>query len=125
MSTKLLLLAFICLAFTLDLARAKDREVLVSGAGTSTCAQFGTFYKENPLLAESMFFSWAQGYISAMNGSFAARKIGYHNLGAKSAEQQSAYLRTICDQHPLWEYWRAVTDLYQSLPFLPAPSVEK
>jgi hypothetical protein len=41
---------------------------VVAGAGINSCAEFAEFYRRKPETAETAYFGWAQGYMSATNG---------------------------------------------------------
>lgn len=90
------------------------------GIGYASCAIYAKRYAENPKIADFMFFTWAQGYMTAANAEL-ARSGHYHDLGG-SIDDQEAYMHGYCDTHPLASYSEAVMDLYTSLPLKdPAP----
>ncbi len=85
------------------------------GLGLWTCAQFGNQYKLNPSTTETIYFTWAQGFMSGWNGAQMAEKHQYVNLSVMSTEAQEEHIRSYCDQHPLNEYASAVIDLLHLL----------
>jgi len=91
------------------------------GAGASTCGGFAKAYAHDPQ-NEYIFFSWAQGYMSAVNDTLAATGIhNYRDLAGETANQM-ARIRLYCNDHPLADYDIAVMDLYDSLPLKPLPA---
>ena len=83
------------------------------GVGTGTCGQFAQVYKANPKFADTVYASWAQGFMSGWNFSTLPK---YRELGAESYEAQMMHIRNYCDQHPLAAFVQAVMDLYVTLP---------
>src|SRR5689334_9555114 len=41
----------------------------LAGAGAVPCSEFANYYRNDPKMADAMFFSWAQGYISGINNA--------------------------------------------------------
>jgi hypothetical protein len=52
----------------------------VMGPGAATCGKFAAFYRQVPQVAEAVFFAWAQGYMSALNGAYVSSEHGYIEL---------------------------------------------
>ena len=77
------------------------------GAGTYTCAEFAQQYKESPQFVETLYFSWAQGF---MTGQTLGARIK-RDLGG-DIETQKGILRKYCADNPLKSYGEAVVDLY-------------
>jgi len=97
-------------------ATAAEPAVFV-GAGTQSCAVFGQTYQRNPQVAEQVFFSWAQGFMSATNYSLSAanrQQIALNPDGA-SIDIQEAFIRDYCAGHPLDDYTMAVLKLMEQL----------
>ena len=88
------------------------------GAGTLTCAEFGRRYKDasSPDTMETIFFSWAQGYMTALNYLLLQNINRERDLGAVPVETQEAKIRQYCDAHPLADYADAVFELFQQFP---------
>jgi hypothetical protein len=89
------------------------------GVGLSTCGEFANAYRLAPAEAEWVFFSWAQGYMSAMNTaqSFPTTRPQpqLHDLNSMSTKDQERLIRAYCDEHPLGNYIDAVLKLYNTL----------
>jgi hypothetical protein len=88
------------------------------GPGIKTCAEFEKDYAEDRL-TEIAYFLWALGYMSALNLAAVGTFHQYNNLGATSQEEQKAFLRRWCNEHPREKYREGVFALYQTLPNLP------
>jgi hypothetical protein len=63
---------------------------VVMGAGMTSCAEFAKEYRQNPESTESIFFSWAQGFMSGTNLAFLALKKPMHDLNAWSIHDQKS-----------------------------------
>jgi hypothetical protein len=89
------------------------------GIGQESCAQFGKDYQESPEHWETLYFYWAQGYMSALNTALIIRYGIEHDtstdLGKWSAGTQEEFVRSYCDQHPLTEYRDAVDALFSEM----------
>ncbi|MGQ0742177.1 MAG: hypothetical protein ACT4OG_07785 [Alphaproteobacteria bacterium] len=85
------------------------------GVGISTCAQFAQLYRDDPENIELIYFSWAQGFMSGMNGVLLRNGESGRNLNSMSVESQQRHLRAYCDKHPLAVYIDAVGNLFQEL----------
>jgi hypothetical protein len=84
------------------------------GAGTYTCAEFTQQYKESPQFVETLYFSWAQGFMTGQNlGAKIKRDLG------GDIEIQKGFLRTYCAANPHKSYGEAVVDLYANRKPLP------
>ncbi len=98
--------------------RAIAEGIILRGAGTRTCAEFARNYAANPKYFEDLYFTWAQGYMSAENQMF--HEMGsekYKDLGG-DVDVQTLSIRLYCDRHPLALYKQAVDDLFLKLPLL-------
>jgi hypothetical protein len=100
---------------TASISQAQDGEAMGRGVGYSSCALYAKRYAENLTMADFLFFTWAQGYMTAANVALAAAGNRYHDLGG-SIDDQEAHLRRYCSSHPTASYNDAVLDLYASLP---------
>lgn len=85
------------------------------GIGTRTCGEFAKDYKNN-LEYEKAYFSWAEGYLSGLNFGLLAVHKPVRNLGGKPLDEQMAFVRRYCDQHPLTPYASGIGLLWLSLP---------
>jgi len=109
-----------CTTYTATSALAGENEDWIStmGAGAQTCAGFGKMYAENPARFEGLFFQWAQGFLSGLNGpALYLSEYGYPkaDLSTISTDSQMAWLRDYCADNPLRSYMSAVLDLYGEL----------
>jgi hypothetical protein len=104
------------IAFTATLARVASAQGY--GVGMHSCAEFAKLYASNPSMAEDIYFTWAQGFMSGLNMASAVQNGVDRNLGGTSADMsaQKVRIRSFCDSHPLAQYGLAVIDLYNSLP---------
>jgi hypothetical protein len=100
---------------TTSILHAQDGDGMGRGVGYSSCALYAKRYAEDPKMADFLFFTWAQGYMTAANVALAAAGNRYHDLGG-SIDDQEAHLRRYCSSHPTASYNDAVLDLYASLP---------
>jgi hypothetical protein len=80
--------------------KMKD-DTFLMGAGMQSCGSFAETYRQSPTMAETLFFSWAQGFMSATNIYRIVAGNNAKNLNAISVEAQQARIRTYCDVHPL------------------------
>ena len=90
-------------------------ENIERGAGAGSCAAFAEAYAANPVTAEAVYFSWAQGFMTGANIAAASASHRYSDLGGVAKDQQ-ARIRAFCAAHPAGPYAEAVFDLYKSLP---------
>jgi hypothetical protein len=85
----------------------------VYGFGSTTCAMFVSDVRRRGEQARALYFSWAQGFISAANAL--AHSPDYpmvRNLTAKiGLEAQQRSLEQICEAKPDQEFSRAVMEL--------------
>ena len=86
------------------------------GLGLQSCGSFAKTFQADPDLTETMYFSWATGFMTGMNLAAAASNNKIRNLGATSMEEKQRVMRRFCDQHPLKAYKDGVLELYFALP---------
>ncbi len=86
------------------------------GLGIDSCAVFAKKYTANPEVAESVYFTWAQGFMSGLNFVATANGSVYRVITGSDMTTQKADIRSYCEAHPLTQYVGAVIDLYQSFP---------
>ena len=86
------------------------------GPGMQSCGEFSRLYSTNPTVAEDLFFTWAQGFMSALNLSFVSTRGAYRLIDPDGVASYKLRLRTYCDANPPSQYVQAVMDLYNSLP---------
>jgi hypothetical protein len=95
---------------------SQAEEIAAQGAGTLTCRQFVNMYRGHPSLAENVFFTWAQGFMTGLNYAKMAAHGVSANLGAMTTAKQKSYIRSYCDAHPSGVFLDAVIHLYHRLP---------
>jgi hypothetical protein len=108
------LAAVACLALPCS-ARAKGTMAIV-GDGAITCEEFGKLYAKYKTGMEDVFFNWAQGFLSAYNIEMQIHTGSIKDLGGISLDNQKAYLRGACDEHPAEIYSDAVLQMYETFP---------
>jgi hypothetical protein len=91
-------------------------ETALWGVGAKTCGIFASNYLINPKLADDLYHSWAQGFMSGLNYAKAEAVGDSRDLSAMPTEEQMARIKKYCNAHPLADYVDAVIDLYKSLP---------
>jgi hypothetical protein len=115
-----LVLAAIYALLSLDPAGAAEPNGIVAqGSGTETCAEVVALYRQDPKQAKTLFFTWAQGFLSGAN---IAGSLPIADVRAMTIENQEAYLRRYCDMHPQSHYVEGVMSLYTALPKKPRPN---
>src|SRR5262245_10339635 len=88
---------------------------VVSGVGTSSCGKFMNSYKENPARTESLYFSWAQGFMSSINFNRKLQNGTPIDFGVSPSAAQLSWIRSYCQKNPLKTYLRAATELFLAL----------
>ena len=86
------------------------------GPGMLSCGEFSRAYATNPTATEDLFYTWAQGFMTALNLSFVSTSGAYRSIDANSVTAYKLRLRAYCDAYPPSQYVQAVLDLYNSLP---------
>ena len=82
------------------------------GPGTVSCAEFGKAFREDPK-NESLFFSWALGFMSGLNTDLLQH--GETNLNGLPIKTQKQAIKTYCSDHPRAAYFEAVFALYNRM----------
>jgi len=85
---------------------------VVSGIGNTSCGKFMTSYKENPAKAETLYFSWAQGFMSSINFNRKMQNGTPIDFGAMPSAAQFSWVRDYCQKNPMKSYLRAATELF-------------
>jgi hypothetical protein len=98
-------------------AMAYDKEGVLRGVGAYSCAQFGSYYKDDPKLTDTVYSSWARGFMAGMNMQRRSDGKPYRNIPAPDDGQ--LWVRHFCDRHPLASYVEAVWGYFNTLPELP------
>lgn len=84
------------------------------GVGTYNCAEFARAARDDPS-RETLYFSWAQGWMTAWNLARMDAAKATADLKARPVADQQAFLRAYCAKHPSALYMEAVSRLYLSL----------
>jgi hypothetical protein len=87
-----------------------------AGLGLVSCAVFAKEYGNSPDYAETMWFSWLQGYMSGMNAVLKFNGQARRNLGGVTPEEKKQFVRRFCNAHPLDYYITGAKLLFLSLP---------
>ncbi|MGC2078532.1 MAG: hypothetical protein WA728_21375, partial [Xanthobacteraceae bacterium] len=102
----LALIIFVALSATQTRADDNNAQGAI-GSGMSTCAQFAQRYAQRTVV-EELFFQWAQGYMTGINAATAKEAGVIRDLNSDSTEDQMAWIREYCNDHPLAIYQDAV-----------------
>jgi hypothetical protein len=93
-----------------------NAETALWGVGAKTCGIFASNYLINPKLADDLYHSWAQGFMSGINYAKMEAAGNSRDLSAIPLDEQMARIKKYCNEHPLADYIDAVMDLYKALP---------
>ena len=85
------------------------------GAGAIKCSQI-TAETDNQI--QNITYSWAEGFMTAVNLCTGASIQKYRNLAALSRDAQERFIRNYCLQHPNEDYQNAVWALLNTLPIM-------
>src|ERR1044072_4746666 len=102
--TSVLAVIFLLLA---HLTPAHSETLVARGIGTRTCAEFTEHYKADAERFETLYFTWAQGFMSGMNLNADVKR----NLGGELSIQKTT-LRLFCADNPSKSFVNAVLFLY-------------
>lgn len=91
-------------------------QTVLWGVGAKTCGIFASNYLINPKLADDVYHSWAQGFMSGLNYAKVAAAGDSRDLSAMPTDEQMARIKKYCNERPLADYVDAVMDLYKNLP---------
>ena len=91
-------------------------ETVLWGVGAKTCGIFASNYLINPKLADDVYHSWAQGFMSGVNYAKVAATGDSRDLAAMPTDEQMARIKKYCNARPLANYVDAVMDLYNGFP---------
>lgn len=92
------------------------------GLGTNSCAQFAKDYAATTETAENFYFTWAQGFMSALNLNAITENRPYRDVGAIGMTEQKSAIRSYCNLHPLASFVEAVFSEYENLPLKGRPN---
>jgi hypothetical protein len=107
--------AFVLLALTFASPVLAEESNVVSGVGASSCGKFTNSYKENPARTETVYFSWAQGFMTSINFNRKMQNGTPVDFGAMPSATQLGWIRSYCQKNPLKTYLRAATELFLAL----------
>ena len=105
-----------CLILSVWISTSNAMDAFFTGRGAALCSQFTEEIRENKQY-EYIYFSWAQGYMSAMNGRNYMTSNKSINLEPISMEgpQQLEWLKAYCVLNPEKAVVFGVADLFQEL----------
>ena len=93
---------------------AKAEQWAFMGLGASSCADYAlAFDARDSMLG---YFSWAQGYMSAMNDAAKMASVNQKALNGIPEKGEQVEMRTYCGAHPNDRFVIAVEHLYEMLP---------
>jgi len=115
------LILVISVALTVISGTASADPVAAKGVGVTECAEYLQKYRADPELTETVYFSWAQGFMSGWNYKLLNLKQPVYDLSSQSMGQQQAFIRDYCTRKPGATYSEAVLMMYLTLAQRPAP----
>jgi hypothetical protein len=86
----------------------------MQGIGLRTCGEFASDYRISPS-NESLYFSWALGFISGANVVLLGNGLTAKNTRSMSGDDEQQAIRQYCNDHPLASYYQVVIDLFWRL----------
>lgn len=100
-----------------------EKPLIVSGVGITTCAKFAEEYRRNPDYTQTIYTTWAQGFIAGHNYStyypgLSPLPSSFRDVKAQSLDTMQGHIRHYCDRHPLAQFIEAVTDFMQTMPIV-------
>ena len=106
MSVLRVALAAAVVVFLICLPQTARSEMNSRGAGAQTCGEFAEHYRIDSGDAETGYFSWAQGFMSAWNIPIILDDGTYTDLDDSrfNIDAQQSHIRSYCDEHPLASY---------------------
>ena len=92
------------------------------GLGVRSCAKFAQDFKENPETWETVYYVWAEGYMTGFNIAVASFQGKAKDLNPyeRSEQWRRESIREYCASHPLAPYSEAVINLLKELAEPPA-----
>jgi hypothetical protein len=106
---------FVFLVLTFASPVLAEESNVVSGVGASSCGKFTNSYKENTARTETLYFSWAQGFMSSINFNRKIQNGTPVDFGAMPSAAQLGWIRNYCQKNPMKTYLRAATELFLAL----------
>jgi hypothetical protein len=92
----------------------------IVGPGSETCKAFTDLHKKAPEFSKAIFFSYAQGFMTALNMSRSLNRLPAHALKGLGPDDQMAHLVYYCGNHPTEDFISAINSLYDDLPEIEA-----
>jgi hypothetical protein len=83
------------------------------GAGLQLCSKFLESYKIDKASTSTVYFDWAEGYMSGLNVARLNDQAGAFQ--SMPIEQQQENIRTFCEANPGEKYFKAVIHLYATI----------
>jgi hypothetical protein len=102
-------------------ASAAEAGFAAMGAGTTMCVRFNEIYAKDPVLAETIYYSWATGYISGLNEALILQGRPTRNMQSIPIEEQKRLLRGLCRSQPEQRYQTGVRALFSRMRLNPVP----
>jgi hypothetical protein len=87
----------------------------VVGMGTGRCQEFNSQYQKNPKVAENLYFTWVQGFMSGANIVLYKAKAPTHHIETAAEDAYRQFLRSYCDKYPLHNFIDGVLELMATL----------
>jgi hypothetical protein len=101
-------------------SQAVTNTAFIVGPGGETCKAFTDLHKEAPEFSKAIFFSYAQGFMTALNMSRSLNGLPAHTLKGLGPDDQMAHLVYYCGNHPIENFISAINSLYDDLPEIEA-----
>ena len=119
MKSLAIVLALLSIMFTQAVASVRERAA-TKGVGAQSCAQFGKDREKSSERWELVYFSWAEGYMSALNTALIFlygidKNDMSTDLRKWSVDKQEVFIRSYCAEHPLKDYREAVEALFSDM----------
>lgn len=101
---------------------AQDSTAAMMGPGANSCAVFGQRYRVDPELVGTLYFTWAQGFMSGLNLMQLTLERPMRDLSAVSGPDQQMLIQSACNKRPLSLVAEVVQDYFHTLPSIPRQS---
>jgi hypothetical protein len=85
--------------FAITSAASAGEGDIAKGVGVVACDEFSPAYSKYPRNIQPIFFSWAQGFMTAMNVNIHIKSNGFKDLSG-NIENQQAYIKSYCIENP-------------------------
>ncbi|HXZ00337.1 MAG TPA: hypothetical protein VEI03_10075 [Stellaceae bacterium] len=97
-------------------AAQQPKDLAEMGLGANSCARFSEMYGNDPASTETTFFTWAQGFMSAINLVLLGREHQRStNLALWDVERQKRHILSYCAANPSRAYDEGVFDLFEAM----------